>query len=142
MAIRVNDGLTIPEEDLTYTFSRSAGPGGQNVNKVSSRVTVWFDLEGSSSLSADRKARIREKLSTRLTRDGRLHVSSRKHRGQAANRRAAETRLAELLAEVLTETPPRRPTRPSRRAKQARLEEKKRRSALKHRRSTPPPSDE
>ncbi len=142
MAIRVSDDLTIPEEDLTYTFSRSAGPGGQNVNKVSSRVTLWFDLEGSAALSSVQKDRIRERLSTRITRDGRLHVSSQRHRSQSSNREAALMRLGELLREALAEAPSRRPTRPSRRARQARLEEKRHRSRLKRRRSTPLPPDE
>src|SRR3954453_10707281 len=99
--IPIDDNLAIPEEELSFATSRSGGPGGQNVNKLETRVTLRFDLAASPSLSEEQKSRLRERLSTRITRSGVLHVTAQKHRTQGANRDAALERFAELLREAL-----------------------------------------
>ena len=139
--IPIDDTLAIPDEEVTFTTSRSGGPGGQNVNKLETRVTLRFDLTGSAALSEEQKARLRERLATRITRDGVLQVSSQKHRSQGANRDAAVERFAELLRENLREEPPRKKTRPSRAAKARRLDEKRRQSQRKRERSARIPSE-
>lgn len=135
--IPIDDHLAIPDEEVSFATSRSGGPGGQNVNKLETRVTVRFDLANSPSLSEEQKARLRERLATRITRDGALQVTSQRHRSQGANREAAVERFAELLRENLREEPPRKKTRPSRAAKARRLDEKRRQSRRKRERSTP-----
>jgi len=117
--------------DLRYQTSRSSGPGGQNVNKVETRVTLLFDLDSTPDLTDDQKARVRERLATRINKEGVLRVVSQRHRTQNANRQAATERFALLLAGALTTAPPRRKTKPSRTAKRRRLEGKRRRSRLK-----------
>jgi len=132
--VKVADGLEIADDELAFVTSRSGGPGGQNVNKLETRVTVRFDLAQSPSLSAEQRARIAERLVTRVTRGGFLQVTSQRHRTQAANREAALERFAELLAEALREETPRKPTRATRAARQRRLDEKKRRGQKKRER--------
>ena len=139
--IPIDDNLAIPDEEVSFATSRSGGPGGQNVNKLETRVTLRFDLVGSASLSEEQKARLRERLATRITRDGVLQVSSQRHRSQGANRDAAVERFAELLRENLREEPPRKKTRPSRAAKARRLDEKRRQSQRKRERSVRIPTD-
>src|SRR4051812_18321733 len=139
--IAIDDNLSIPEEELTFITSRSGGPGGQNVNKLETRVTLRFDLVASGSLSEEQKARLRERLATRITKDGVLQVTSQRHRTQGANREAAVERFAELVSEALQEEVPRRKTRPSRAAKARRLDEKRRRSGRKRDRTAPIPHD-
>ncbi len=135
--IPIDDNLAIPDEEVTFATSRSGGPGGQNVNKLETRVTLRFDLAGSSALSENQKVRLRERLATRITRDGVLQVTSQRHRSQSMNREAAVERFAELLRENLREEPPRRKTRPSRAAKARRMDDKRRQSRRKRERSTP-----
>ncbi len=130
----VDDNLVIPERELAYALSRSSGPGGQNVNKVETRVTVLYDLERTSVLDEAQQIRVRERLATRINKAGVLRVVSQKHRTQAANREAARIKLAELLARALEPKRKRRPTRQPRAAKRRRLEDKRRRSELKRRR--------
>lgn len=125
----------IPEDELTFTFTRSAGPGGQNVNKVSTRVTLLFDLNGSGDLNDEQKRRIRAKLRGRITKDGRLRVVSMRHRTQLGNRRAAIERFYELLAGALDRPKVRRPTRVPARARLQRLREKRMHGGLKKLRS-------
>lgn len=133
--IPIRPGLEIPESELAFVASRSGGPGGQNVNKVNSRITLQFDVGASSALSDDEKEKVRAKLATRINREGVLQVSSQKHRDQGMNRAAAIDRFAELLRDALTEAPPRRKTKVPRAAKKKRLEEKKKRSEIKSARS-------
>ena len=135
--IEITPSLRIPERELTFTTSRSSGPGGQNVNKVESRVTLWFDLESSAALSDEQRERIRAKLPGRINADGVLRVSSQRHRTQAANRRAATERFAELLRTALERKRKRIPTRKSRAADTKRLEEKRRRKQRKEGRRRP-----
>jgi ribosome-associated protein len=133
--VEINPSLSLPDGELELRTSRSAGPGGQNVNKLETRVTVRFDVAGSPSLSDDQRWRIQERLGTRISKAGVLQVSSQRHRTQAANREAAVARLAGLLAEALEPEAERKPTRMPKAAKRRRLEEKRRRGRLKAERS-------
>ncbi len=133
--IDVTAYLSIPEPEVTFTASRSGGPGGQHVNKVSSRMTLYFDVAASPSLSEAQKQRILSYLATRISKDGVLRVVSQKYRSQAANRTAATERFVTLLREALTPVSVRRKTAVSPAAKRRRLEEKKYRSRLKQQRT-------
>ena len=130
----VDDNLVLPEYELTYRSSRSSGPGGQNVNKVETRVTLLFDVPGSAVLDEAQKELVRRRLATRINKEGVLRVISQRHRTQNANREAARTRLVELLADALRPRRQRRPTKTPKRARRRRLEDKKRRGELKRRR--------
>jgi ribosome-associated protein len=139
--IPVTEDLSIPDEEVAFVTSRSGGPGGQNVNKLETRVTLRFDLVRSSSLSEEQKVRLRQRLATRITKDGILHVTAQRHRTQAANREAAIERFAELVREGLREETPRKKTRPSRAAKARRVEAKRRHSQRKRERTAPIPRE-
>jgi len=128
---RINDDLTIDDSELRFEFARSSGPGGQNVNKVETKVRLLFDLGASRSLSTAQRQRITERLGSRVGRDGVLRVASQRHRSREANRRAAIERLASLLAEALAEDEPRVPTRVPGATKRRRLEAKRRLSRKK-----------
>ena len=134
--LHIIHGLAIPEEEMEFVFSRSGGPGGQNVNKVSTRVTLRFNVAGSASLSEEQKRRIRARLSTRISAAGILQVVSRKTRSQAANREAAEERFAELVREALTPKLVRKKTAPPASTRRDRLKAKKHRSVIKRERSS------
>lgn len=138
----VNDRLVIPAAELQWRFSRASGPGGQGVNTTDSRVELVFDLERSSALGPFRRARLKERLSTRL--DGTcLRVVVAEERSQWQNRQLALVRLGDLLREGLKAPPPeRRATRPGRGAVRRRLEAKGRRSALKRQRQGKPSLDD
>ncbi len=133
--IRVTGRLAIPESELVFTASRSSGPGGQHVNKTSTRVALLFDLAASPRFTAAQKERIREKLGGRVNREGVLRVSAQRHRSQAANRRWAMERFAMLLRQALAQQPERRPTAVPGGAKRRRLEEKRQRGKSKFLRS-------
>lgn len=133
--IRITDQLMIPEEELTFTASRSGGPGGQNVNKVSTRITLWFDVFGSPSLSEGQKQQITQKLPTRINKAGILWVTAQQTRSQASNKELAKSRLAELLAQALQNPIQRKRTRIPQRVQEHRLESKKKRGRLKRDRS-------
>jgi len=132
--LRVNGWLVIPGGELDERFSRSSGPGGQSVNTTDSRVELSFDLAGSPSLPEHAKRRALERLRNRLT-DGVLTVAASRERSQLLNRLAARDRLAELLREAIAPPPrPRVATRPSRAARQRRLDDKRRRAETKRNR--------
>ena len=134
--IEVMEGISIPENELGFTASRSGGPGGQNVNKVSTKITLSFDVHRSVALSEDQKRRVMEKLATRINNDGILQVVSQRTRSQEMNRADAIDRFAELLRNALTPRRARFKTRLPRAAKEQRLQEKKKRSVKKEARST------
>jgi ribosome-associated protein len=124
-------GAVIPQEELSWRFSRSSGPGGQSVNTTDSRVELSYDLAASDALGPVLKERALRALADRLV-DGVITVTASEHRSQLRNRQAAASRLAALLTAAIAPPPPaRRPTRPSRAARERRLAEKQRRSELK-----------
>jgi ribosome-associated protein len=125
----------VPRAELVFRVSRASGPGGQHVNKTSTRVEVLWDLIRSPSLDDARRERLRHKLRTRLDASGILRVAASARRSQRQNRLAAVRRLQQLVDEALYEPPPRRRTRPPPHAKEARLEAKRRRGQTKSRRS-------
>jgi ribosome-associated protein len=124
------DGLAIPDAELVERFSRSSGPGGQSVNTTDSRVELSWDVASSAALSDAQRARLVARLGARLT-DGVLTISASEHRAQLRNRIAARERLAGIVATALAPERVRRATRPSKGAKQKRLDAKRRRGALK-----------
>jgi ribosome-associated protein len=133
--LRIGRSVVIPEGELSERFSRSSGPGGQGVNTTDSRVELSFDVARSPSLPETTRARMLARLDARLV-DGVLTVAASEHRAQLANRKAARDRLATVLTEAAAPPPrARRPTKPSRAAKQRRLDEKKRRGQTKQGRS-------
>jgi ribosome-associated protein len=130
-------GVTIPEHELSWRFSRSSGPGGQSVNTADSRVELLFDLAGSPSVPEHLRARALGRLGGRVV-DGTVSVVASEYRSQLRNREAARTRLGELLGRAFAPPPPRRrPTRPTRGSKERRLAGKKRRSDVKAMRRRP-----
>ncbi len=136
--LRVNGWLVIPAGELRERFSRSSGPGGQSVNTADSRVELSYDVASSPALPAYARERILTRLGGRLT-DGVLTVTASEQRSQLQNRRAARGRMANLLREALAPPePPRIPTRPSRGARERRLADKRRRSAVKRSRRPDP----
>ena len=134
--VTINDNLTIPDEELSFEYTRSSGPGGQNVNKVNTKVTLRFDVNVSPNLSDEQRARISQKLHTRISKEGILRVTSQRHRTQRANQEAVVERFVELIRAALARRRKRRKTKIPRVARERRLEEKKRRSALKKGRGT------
>jgi ribosome-associated protein len=133
--ISIMDGLTIPENEISFTASRSGGPGGQNVNKVSSKVTLSFHVTGSEALSDEQKKKIIGRLSTRINKDGVLQIVSQRTRSQELNRADVLERFSELLRRALTPERPRIKTVVSGAVKKERLENKRKRSLVKHSRS-------
>jgi ribosome-associated protein len=134
--IEITDRITIPDHEVTFTAARSSGPGGQHVNKVSSRITLHFNILASQSLSAAQKQRLLSRLRTRISKDGVLRVVAQKHRSQAANRQAAVARFIDLVQEALAPSRPRLPTAPSPVVQERRLQEKRQHSQLKQQRTT------
>ena len=118
-------------QELIFTTSRSSGPGGQNVNKVNSKVTLKFDVVHSSILTAEQKELILKKISTRLTKDGVLLIIAQDNRSQLQNKEAAVQKLDQLLTKIFTPKKQRKTTKPSKAAKQARIKDKKQRSEKK-----------
>jgi ribosome-associated protein len=129
--LRVSRSIEIPERELRWRFSRSSGPGGQSVNTADSRVELSFDVASSTALGPVQRSRALERLAGRLV-DGVLTIAASEERSQLRNREAARERLARVLAEAVAPPPPkRRPTKPSRRAVERRLESKRLRGRTK-----------
>jgi ribosome-associated protein len=129
--LRVTRSIVIPERELRWRFSRSSGPGGQSVNTADSRVELSLDVAKTSALGPIQRARALERLAGRLV-DGMLTVTASEHRSQLRNREAALERLADILRAAVAPPPrKRRPTRPSRKAVERRLAEKRRRAQTK-----------
>jgi ribosome-associated protein len=137
MALEITPEVTIPDGDLSYAFVRASGPGGQNVNKVSSAVQLRFDMEGSTALSEPVKNRLRVLAGRRFTDDGAILIIARNQRSQEHNRREALERLADLVERALVVPKTRRATKPTRASKQRRLEGKTRKQQTKRQRSRP-----
>ncbi len=139
---RIHERLEIPDSELSFATARSSGPGGQNVNKVETRVTLLFDVGASPSLSESQKRRLGQRLATRINRLGVLRVTSQRHRTQAANRQAATERFVELVRAALSRQRRRLATRPTSAARARRLDDKRRRARLKERRRRPTTGDD
>jgi len=133
--------LRLPLAELDFRASRSGGPGGQHVNTSSTRVEVWWDVAASPSLSEEQRARLLTRLATRLDGSGRLRLVSSTSRSQLRNREEVTERLREMVARALEVPRPRRRTKPTRTSKLARVEAKRRRSAVKRERRRPRDED-
>jgi len=123
--LAVNHSLSIPRSELDVRVSRSSGAGGQHVNKTSSRVEIFWNIPASRALTDEQRTRLLDKLSSRLTTEGSIRVVASDMRSQSRNRDLAEERLAELVRHALVVPRKRKPTKPTRAAKEARLESKK-----------------
>src|SRR5262245_21936375 len=133
--IAIMTGVEIPEDELEFIASRSGGPGGQNVNKVSSRITLRFDLDRTTALTVEQKQRVRQKLSSRISKEGVLQISSQRTRSQDLNREDAVARFAELLQAALREEKARVKTKATRSSHEERLKEKRIRTSVKQARA-------
>lgn len=131
MSLLVRPGLEIPDADLEVAFIRSAGPGGQNVNKVASAVQLRFALERNRTLSPDVKSRLRQLAGQRVTDAGDLLIVARTSRSQEHNRRDAESRLLDLVRRALVAPKKRFATKPTRASKERRLSSKARKQSTK-----------
>ena len=131
-SIPIREGVAIAAHEIWFEFTRSDGPGGQKVNKTSSRAVLCFALEASPSLLSWQKRRVHEALANRISADGVLRVPASDQRSQSQNREAALARFQALLAEALRPRPRRIPTVPSRAARARRIRAKKHRSERKH----------
>jgi ribosome-associated protein len=138
MLIPINCHLFLDDSEIEESFVRASGPGGQNVNKVSSAVQLRFDLSGSRSLSEDLRQRLVRLAGRRLTRDGVIVIIAQRYRTQERNRQDALDRLIALIRRAAVPPIPRRPTKPSAAAKERRLEAKARRATIKQQRRTAP----
>jgi ribosome-associated protein len=132
--LEVNDSVRVPRAELTYRATRSGGPGGQHVNTSSTRVELAWDVDASPSVSDEERARIREKLSNRISGEGLLLLSASEHRSQNRNKEAVTERFVALVRQALVVQAKRKKTRPSKAAREARLHAKKHRSEVKRRR--------
>ena len=129
--VRITDTVSIPMSELQFRFARSGGPGGQHVNRSATQVELLFDVANSPSLDETQRRRVLAKLKSRIDQEGVLHLVSQETRSQLRNREEVVERFQELIREALHVPQKRRPTRPSRAARERRLEEKRRRSETK-----------
>jgi ribosome-associated protein len=135
--LQIRRNLVIPASELVESASRAGGPGGQHLNKTSTRVTLRWNVRNSAALGATQRARLLARLGRRLTRSGDVVVHAGRSRSRAKNREAARARLAEIVREALRVTRRRVPTRPGKTVRERRLQEKKHRGATKRGRGRP-----
>jgi ribosome-associated protein len=136
--IRITDSIAIDESELEEHFIRASGPGGQNVNKLSTAVQLRFDARRSQSLPNDVSIRLQRLAGSRLTKDGVVVITAQRYRTQERNRDDAIARLIELIRRAAVPPTPRRPTRPTTAGRAKRLETKRRRSGIKGLRQAKP----
>lgn len=139
--IRINASIGIDEREIEESFVRASGPGGQNVNKLSTAVQLRFDVRNSPSLPPEVRERLEHLAGSRLTRDGVLIIIAQRHRTQARNRQDALDRLIDLARKAAVAPQPRRATKPTRASRERRVETKKRRSGVKRLRRVKPVFD-
>ena len=135
--VQINDSLAIPRAELEFRATRSGGPGGQHVNTSSTRIELTWNVATSPSLSDEQRARILEKLATRIDGSGVLRLTASGSRSQFQNREEVTERFAQIVAQALRIPKPRKKTKPSKASKEARLKAKKRRSETKRQRGRP-----
>jgi len=133
--IKINDTLSLHQDELVETFIRASGPGGQNVNKVSSAVQLRFDVRNTQSLPPRVCTRLEKIAGSKLTKDGVIVITANRHRTQEANRRDAQNRLIEMIREAAHQPKYRIPTRPGKGVKKRRLDTKTKRGGVKRLRS-------
>ena len=136
--IRINDRISLGEEEIEEHFVRASGPGGQNVNKLASAVQLRFDVRRSPSLPEEVRERLERLSGRRLTREGVLVIIAQRHRTQERNRQDARARLIELVGRASVSPTPRRPTRPTAGSREQRLATKKHRAGIKRLRQAKP----
>ncbi len=129
--LKINENLSIPLQEVSISAIRSQGAGGQNVNKVSTAIHIRFDVQASTAISDADRERLLKVKDRRLSKDGVIVIKSQRYRSQDKNRSDALERLAEMIRKALVEEKPRKATKPSKRSRQKRLDEKTRRGRLK-----------
>ena len=135
--MRITNQLHIDEAEIEVQTTTSRGPGGQHVNRSETRVVLRWNVLESASLNEEQRSRILDKLGSRISREGVLQVAAEEHRSQARNRDLARERLVALIAGALERQAPRRPTRPTRASRKRRVDDKKKRGAIKQGRRKP-----
>jgi ribosome-associated protein len=139
--MEISDAILVPDDELDFTFARSGGPGGQNVNKVASKAILRWDLAANSTLPADVKERLRGQQRRRLTAGGELVIHGQRFRDQERNKQDCLNRLRAMILAALHPPRPRKATRPSRASRERRLEAKRQQARRKAHRRKPSPED-